>query len=184
VPLVATVVLAGCTEDPAGAGSDNNLGYISGSPYKEIKPADRKPAVKFSGVTESGDKVSSSQFLGKVHVINFWYAGCGPCIREAPRLESAFKSYNGAVPFLGVNTYDQAATAINFETAKKVTYPSVIDVNDTAVQFAFSASVPANAVPTTLIIDQKGRVAARVTGVIEDASILKDLINTVVAEGS
>jgi peroxiredoxin len=184
VPVVATLVLAGCTEDPTGSGSQNNLGYSTGSPYKEIAPADRKAPVKFAGVTDTGEKVSNKTFLGKVHVVNFWYAGCGPCRVEAPRLQSAYSSYSGGVPFLGVNTYDQSAQSRSFEKAFKVTYPSVIDVNDTAVQYAFSASIPPNAVPTTLVIDQQGRVAARVTGIIEEASILKALIDKVVGEGN
>ena len=181
--IVATLILAGCAEDPTGSAAQNNLNYATGSPYKEIPPADRKAPVKFLGLLDTGEKVSNKTFLGKVHVINFWYAGCGPCRVEAPRLQSAFSSYSGSVPFLGVNTYDQAASALTFEKAHNVTYPSVIDVNDTAVQYAFSASIPANAVPTTLVIDQQGRVAARVTGIIEEASILKALVDKVVGEG-
>jgi thiol-disulfide isomerase/thioredoxin len=183
-PILAVVLLAGCTENPSIASADNSTGYVSGNgQYTEIKPADRKAPVSFSGLTDAGKKVSSSQFLGTVHVLNFWYAGCGPCILEAPRLEKVYKKYKGTVPFLGVNTYDQAPTALNFEKNKGVTYPSVIDVNTVSVQYAFSASIPANSVPTTLVIDKEGRVAARVTGLLEDPSILSALIDTVVSEG-
>jgi hypothetical protein len=49
---------------------------------------------------------------------------------------------------------------------------------------AFASNVPPNAVPTTLILDARGRVAARVLGAIADRSILTSLIDSVVAEST
>ncbi len=82
-------------------------------------------------------------------------------------MEKAYTHYKGAVPFYGVDVYDQAATARTFEATHKVTYPSMIDTNTTNVQYAYSAYVSPDAVPTTLVIDKHGRVAARVTGEVE-----------------
>lgn len=182
--LLAAVVLSGCSESPSIASAGTNTGYVSGDGvYTEFTPAERKAPVSFSGTTDTGTTISSKQLLGSVHVLNFWFAGCGPCRVEAPRLEKVYKEYKGKVPFLGVNTYDQAALSRTFESKFKVTYPTVIDVNTVSVQYAFSKFVPPNATPTTLVIDRHGRVAARVTGVIEDSSILSSLIDTVVSEG-
>ena len=116
-------------------------------------------------------------------MLNFWYAACGPCRVEASRLESVYNHYKGSVEFLGVDTYDQAATALTFEQAHKVTYPSVIDTNNATVEYAYSSYVSADAVPVTLVIDRHGRVAARVTGELEEASILESLVDRVIAEG-
>jgi thiol-disulfide isomerase/thioredoxin len=177
----ALALLAGCTQS---VGSSPSQGYVSGSgEYKEIKPANRLSPVTFTARLDTGKTITSASLLGTVHVLNFWYAGCGPCIQEAPLLEKVYNSYDGKVPFIGVNTYDQAPTAQEFERDRKVTYPSVIDVNTTSVQYAFSKKIPTNAVPTTLVIDKHGRVAARVTGEVTDASILTALIKTVIAEG-
>jgi peroxiredoxin len=183
-PVLVIAALAGCTEDPSISTAGDSTGYVSGAGvYKEIKPADRRKAVSFSAKSDKGGTISSDDFAGKVHVLNFWYAGCGPCVAEAPRMEAAYKHYKGDVPFLGVNTYDAAPQANVFEEKYKISYPSVLDVNEESVQFAFSQSVPANAAPTTLIIDRHGRVAARVTGEIEQTSILTSLIDTVIKEG-
>jgi thiol-disulfide isomerase/thioredoxin len=183
-PVLAIAVLAGCTESPSIASAGNNTGYASGDGvYKEIKPAHRGKPVSYTDQSDQGTTVSSSQFLGKVTVLNFWYAGCGPCIAEAPRLESVYKHYKGAVPFLGVNTYDAASTINTFDSKYHVTYPSAVDAKTVNVQFAFSSSVPPDARPTTLVIDRHGRVAARVLGEIESPSILIALIDTVKAEG-
>ena len=176
--------LAGCTESPSFSSDGNNTGYVSGAGvYKEIAVADRKPAGAFTSILETGTKVTSAQLLGTVHVLNFWYAGCGPCRVEAPKMEKAYTHYTGAVPFYGVDLYDQAPTAQAFEAAHKVTYHSMIDTNTVAVQYAYSAYVSPDAVPTTLVIDKHGRVAARVTGEVEDPKILTAIIDRVIAQG-
>ena len=115
--------------------------------------------------------------------MNFWYATCGPCIVEAPRLEDAYTSFAGKdVSFLGVNTYDQAETAQSFARDNGVTYPSVIDVNSGDVKLAFADKTPINATPTTLVLDKKGRVAARIIGELQEASILETLVRDALAE--
>jgi peroxiredoxin len=182
--VLAVTVLAGCTESPSFSSDGSNTGYVSGSGvYKEIPVADRKPATTYTSVLESGSKITSAQLLGTVHVLNFWYASCGPCRVESPKMEKAYTHYKGTVPFYGVDVYDQAATARTFETTHKVTYPSMIDTNSAAVQYAYSAYVSPDAVPTTLVIDKHGRVAARVTGEVDEVSILTSLVDRVIAEG-
>jgi thiol-disulfide isomerase/thioredoxin len=181
---LAMGVLAGCSSDPTLA-AGNGTGYVSGNgEYKEVPPADRKaPTAPFSATLETGGTITSAQYSGKVHVLNFWYSNCGPCRVEAPRLEAAYTHYKGSIPFLGVNVYDQSAQAIQFEKTHGITYPSVIDTNNVTVQYAYSAYVSPDAVPVTLVIDKHGRVAARITGVLETPSILEDLISRVVSEG-
>lgn len=181
-PVVAVLVLAGCTETPSYG--DSTQGYISGSGvWKEITPADRKTPLSFTSKLDTGAKITSADLLGTVHVINFWYAGCVPCNAEAPLLEKVATEYRGRVDFLGVNTYDQAATALTFEQKYHVSYPSAIDTNTAAIQYAYSKYIPPAAVPTTLVLDKQGRVAARVTGEVESADILTSLIDRVIAEG-
>jgi thiol-disulfide isomerase/thioredoxin len=120
---------------------------------------------------------------GGVLVVNFWYAACGPCIIEAPRLEQAYQTFQGQdVAFLGINTYDQPATALSFASDNNVTYPSVIDVNDGKVKLAFVQVTPIQATPTTLVLDRSGRVAARVIGQLESPSILATLVDGVLEE--
>jgi peroxiredoxin len=181
---LSVAALAGCTESPSFSSDGNNTGYVSGSGvYKEIPLADRKAAATYSSVLDTGAKVTSAKLVGSVHVLNFWYASCGPCRVESTKMEKAYTHYKGAIPFYGVDVYDQAATALTFEATHKVTYPSMIDTNSANVQYAYSAYVSPDAVPTTLVIDKHGRVAARVLGPIDEVSILTALIDRVVAEG-
>ncbi|WP_085370163.1 TlpA disulfide reductase family protein [Leifsonia sp. NCR5] len=164
--------------------SGDNKGYISGDfRVQEIPAAERGAPVTFAGTTERGKPVSSDDYDGRVYVVNFWYAACGPCRVEAPMLESVWQKHKpDGIGFLGVNTYDQAATALSFAKDYGITYPSVIDVNDGAVKLAFAAVTPIQATPTTLVIDKKGRVAARIIGQLQSASILSALVRAAVEE--
>ena len=57
-----------------------------------------------------------------------------------------------------------------------------MDVEDGAVKLAFTGTVPPKAVPTTLVLDKEGRVAARILGQLKDASILGTLVRDAIAE--
>lgn len=183
VAIAGVFLLTGCTSDDPLAeqyreGSGKN--YIAGDgTVTEIAPESRGEVITFSGTTETGETVSSEDYLGNALVVNFWYAGCAPCRAEAPVLETVYtEEKDSGVSFLGVNVRDQAATAITFNKTFGVTYPSIID-QDGQAQLAFASNVPPNAVPTTLVIDKQGRVAARILGQVKDASILKTLIEDV-----
>ncbi|GLJ80175.1 TlpA family protein disulfide reductase [Microbacterium imperiale] len=180
--LLTAIALTGCTSNDTLAEQyrdGNEKGYIAGDfQVVEIPTADRGEPVVFEGVTETGETVSSDDYRGGVLVVNFWYAACGPCIVEAPLLEEVWQEYQDqGVAFLGVNTYDQPATALSFARDNNVTYPSVIDVNDGRVKLAFAQVTPIQATPTTLVLDRDGRVAARVIGQLASASILSTLVD-------
>ncbi|MDH6532195.1 thiol-disulfide isomerase/thioredoxin [Aurantimicrobium minutum] len=182
-----SLTLTGCASDPLAEqyreGSNKN--YIAGDgSVTEITVENRGEPITFSGTTENGDTVSSADYLGDVLVVNFWYAGCAPCRAEAPDLEAVFQETAvEGTNFLGVNVRDQAATIISFNERFGVTYPSIID-QDGQAQLSFASQVPPNAVPTTLVLDAQGRVAARILGQLKDPSILTTLITDVAAESS
>ncbi|MBL3699089.1 TlpA disulfide reductase family protein [Leucobacter luti] len=187
--LAAALTLAGCS----GAGNDlaqqwqesNEKGYISGDGTSaSFLPSERTDPVEFSGTVENGDTFASTDTLGKVTVVNFWYAGCAPCRAEAPDLVAAYDEFAGDdVAFLGVNTRDQVAQAQQFAEEFGVEYPSIMDMpGGRSVQRAFAGEVPLNAVPTTLILDREGRVAHRVLGQLAAESQLTTLIKETLAE--
>lgn len=185
--VVASASLAACSSNPLAdqyrAGSGKN--YIAGDgSVTEIPPQNRGAGIVFSGTTIDDQPLSSADLLGSVVVVNFWYAGCAPCRAEAPDLQAVYEAETTAgrpVTFVGVNVRDQAATAMSFNTTFGITYPTVTDQLG-SIQLAFASNVPPNAVPTTLILDAQGRVAARVLGAIAEPSILEALIDSVVAE--
>jgi thiol-disulfide isomerase/thioredoxin len=156
----------------------DNKNYIAGDgSVTEYPVANRGKSVTWSGPTETGGILSSTQLTGVPVVMNYWYAGCAPCRAEAPELLEISKQFP-KVQFVGVNVRDSAATAAAFNRNFKLTWSSIIDSQTGSVALAFTGIVTPAAVPTTLVIDKKGRVSARVLGRI-DKSILTTLIKTV-----
>lgn len=188
--VVLAALLAGCTDDSSRLAEnyeqgDNSGGYVSGD-GRVVQPpiAEREDPVEFSGVLDTGDEFDSADVVGDVVVVNFWYASCPPCREEAPDLESLRAQYEGDdVAFVGVNVSDDAGTARAFATEFGVGYPSIIDVDDNGVQLAFADGIlRPNSVPTTLILDREGRVAARLSGLITSPTVVSDIVDELLAE--
>jgi thiol-disulfide isomerase/thioredoxin len=179
------LVLAGCTGAPAGVQAPTSgPRYSTGDAVAEFAPADRGDPVYFEGTTSSGDTLDSDGLVGSVVVVNFWYAACGPCRAEAPDLAALSSRFpSDEVAFVGVNVRDQASTAAAFEATFGIAYPSLLDADTGDAQLAFAGQVPANAVPTTIVLDRGGRIAARVIGQL-DPDVLEELIAGAVAERS
>ncbi|ROS61644.1 thiol-disulfide isomerase/thioredoxin [Frigoribacterium sp. PhB160] len=183
-----TVALVGCTSSNDGLAQQyadgGTANYITGAgQVTEVPVADRTDPVEFTGTTDAGDEVSRSDYDGEVVVLNFWYASCPPCRAEAPDLQQLSETYaDQGVQFLGVNVRDQAQTSLSFADTFGVTYPSVVDANDGAVQLALAGTIAPNSVPTTIVLDKQGRIAARILGGLDGPSILRQLVADAVAE--
>jgi peroxiredoxin len=177
---VLALGLSACANDSLAQQyrAGDNKGYIAGSfQTEEYTPQNRPKAIVFSGTLDTGDPVKSSDYVGKVTVVNFWYAACAPCRQEAAQLEKAYQSFAGQkVAFVGVNTYDQPATVQSFAKDHGITYPSIIDVDDKSVTAAFADIVPLSATPSTVVLDAQGRPAARIIGELPSSTILTTLI--------
>lgn len=183
--VCAALALTGCSSSGTDtlaqqANEGGNKGYVAGDgSVSEYAPDQRGEPVEFEAAMFDGSPVSAQDLRGKPAVINFWYAGCAPCRAEAPDLVELAEKYDGDVRFLGVNLRDQEATAQAFERTFEIPYDSASDL-DGRVLLALSEYVPPQAVPTTLVLDPEGRVAARVLGKA-DRSTLDALIKDTVA---
>ena len=186
---ISVFVLAssGCANDSLAEQfrSGDNKNYIAGDgTVTEYAPGSRPKAADWSGVTESGDIISSEQLDGVITVMNFWYAGCAPCRIEMPELiELQDEFLPDGVQFVGVNVRDSAATSLAFARKINMNFPSVMDAKTGSVVLGFTGVVTPQAVPTTLVIDSEGNVSARVLGRI-DMGILRALITTAIKERS
>jgi thiol-disulfide isomerase/thioredoxin len=163
--------------------SGDNKNYIAGDgTVTEFALGSRPKAADWSGITESGEALSSTQLDGVITVMNFWYAGCAPCRIEMPELiELQTEFLPEGVQFIGVNVRDSAETSLAFARRIGMNFPSVMDAKTGSVVLGFTGVVTPQAVPTTLVIDAEGNVSARVLGRI-DKGILTTLVKTVIEE--
>lgn len=144
-------------------------GYVSGDgTVTEWAEGERGEVMDLTGTSFEGDPVDLADYRGQVVLINTWYASCPPCRAEAPELVEL--DARDDVQLIGVNSRDDAATAEAFERTFSVQYPS-IDDGDGKATAQLQGLVAINAVPTTLVLDTEGRVAARAVGRVEPSTL-------------
>jgi thiol-disulfide isomerase/thioredoxin len=166
----ATLALAGCSGGAIGADTPASSGqsFVSSSYSTALfRPGARPPAPDISGTTLTGQHLSLTGYRGSsVLVLNFWGSWCAPCRAEAPDLSALSQSLAPrGVRFLGIDIRDDPVSARAFTQSFGVPYPSLNDPSD-ELALDFRGAVAPAAIPTTLVIDRNGRIAARIFGSI------------------
>jgi thiol-disulfide isomerase/thioredoxin len=181
---VAAMTVAGCSDGQVGRSeSAGQTRYVEGTGVVTIvPPADRQQAPAFSGpLLDGSGEFDLAQAKGDVVVLNVWASWCPPCRSEAPALQAVSAEMTDQdVQFVGINVRDNETDARAFEQEFGLTYPSVVDT-DSALLLAFRDTLPPSAIPSTLVIDREGRVAARVLDEVTQKS-LRDLVADIAAE--
>lgn len=173
VTVILTIVLTSCS---GGGSANTEESYVTGDgSVTFINPADRIDAPAMAGMTLTGTNYSYT--IGRVTVVNVWASWCSPCRSEIPTLIDLSKKYT-QVTFLGVLTRDMPPAAEAFARRFAIPYPTLID---DSILLGFRDSLPANAIPSTAVIDKNGKVAGRILGEVTVASLSK-LIERVSSE--
>lgn len=178
--VAATGLLALVAACSGGGTRGTTDGFVSGDgSITTVDPQDRQKAPVLEGEGLDGTPLSSADFAGKTLVVNVWGPWCAPCRAEAPALEEVASKYaDKDVQFLGIlNRAKDPSSAIAFNRRFDVSYPSFKDQGG-RLELGFIDSLPSIAIPTTWVIDDKGRVAARVIDKVS-ASTLANLIDDV-----
>lgn len=185
--LLATASTACGSQDPnsiaAQARSGDQKGFVAGDgSVRQYAPANRDPALALRGTTLEGAAWDLAQWRGTVVVVNMWGSWCGPCVEEAPQLQKAWTSYSSKraqVRFIGLDFKEGPEAGRAFERAYGITYPSLA-YDDGAPALGLRGLAPT--VPTTVVLDKDGQVAARVLGATT-ATTLSELVDDVLTEG-
>lgn len=166
--LASALLTSGCSAAPSAEG-----GFIGGDGSITVVPvAERRPAPRITGETLDGATFDSASVAGRVVVYNVWGSWCAPCRKEAPALEAAARRTDGTAVFVGINTRDlDRAPALAFTRAFGVSYPSVYDPDGRQL-LLFGTQLPPSAIPSTLVVDAQGRVAARVLGEVTESTLV------------
>nr|WP_179519696.1 TlpA disulfide reductase family protein [Nocardioides perillae] len=151
----------------AGCGSDSSTGATRAGDgvVEQYDVADRRPVPEISGTLLDGREFISSALAGQVVVYNVWGSWCAPCRTEAPVLRRVHRETQAwGAAFVGINVRDNDEAARAFERRFRIGYPSIDTATAPDALRAFGAALPPSAVPSTLVVDRSGRLAARVIG--------------------
>jgi len=175
---IVSSALVGCSTGTNAVnqmnGSDN--GFVSGAATTKVYgPGDRPAAPSVTGALLDGTPFDLAADRGHVVVLNFWGSWCTDCRVEANDVQSVHAATAAqGVEFVGVNIRDQKDPAHAYEQAYHVTYPSLFDpTGRVALQFR---QVPPSAIPSTIVIDAGGRIAAIHLGAFTSSHQLTDMI--------
>jgi thiol-disulfide isomerase/thioredoxin len=104
--------------------------------------------------------VASTNFAGKVVLLNFWATWCGPCIAEIPDLISLQQQYRGdGLAIIGASTDDYPETVLGFMGTTPLNYQVVM--SDSATEFAYGGI---SGIPTTFIISRQNLIMKKFVG--------------------
>ena len=162
-----------------------DLTYVAGDgQVLEIDPGDRGAPVDVSGTTIQGEPLDLADLRGKVVVVNVWWSGCGPCVKEMPMLVDAESELDPKqFAFVGIDIRETSThNGEAFERDRGVDYPSLFDPgSETLLGFGHYAP---RSTPATLVLDREGRVAALINGPVPSKTTLTDLVGDIAKEGS
>lgn len=185
--MLLAVLLTGALGGLLGACSNDvgtsESGFVAGRGIiTRLAVADREAPGEVAGRTLEGDPISLADYEGRTVVVNVWGSWCAPCRAEAPELVAAAEELaDRDVVFLGINSRDlDKAAAQAFQRRFEVPYPSIYDQQGRTL-LAFRGTLSPNAIPSTVVIDAQGRVAASVIGETSKATLV-GLVEDVLAD--
>ena len=143
---------------PLPAQSGQSPGASTAPVIRFVK--DPEIAHPFQARDISGINVSTADWKGKVVLLNFWATWCPPCRLEIPELIALQAKYGDRLQVVGVSEdEDPPQMVLQFARQVGINYPIVME------NPALTESYPGvTGLPTTFVIDNRGRVVQRHTG--------------------
>ncbi|MFY7864343.1 TlpA disulfide reductase family protein [Roseateles sp.] len=145
--------------------------------YQDLGQQEKLPVVSY--VLLNGQKLDSSQWAGKVMLVNFWATSCSTCVKEMPELMATHEKFKarGFDTLAVAMSYDPPAFVANFAESRKLPFGVAIDnTGEIAKQFG-----KIQLTPTTLLINKRGEVVKRYVGE-PDFAALHALVEKLLAE--
>jgi peroxiredoxin len=144
-----------------------------------LTDGDRQLAPDFVLADQNGFTVRLSALRGRVVLLNFWATWCRPC-----RTEMLFfsdiqrKHHNEGLSVLGISVDEEGWTAVRPFVAKLNLSYSVMVGGDTIINLYGGL----DSLPTTLMIDKAGRVAATHIGLLKNKESYETELRALLSE--
>lgn len=177
--LLGALLLSGCS----GLTGTGDKGYVTQEgTVTEVPEAERGKPVELTGKGLDGKQIDLAELRGKPVVVPVWGSWCAPCRAEAGILADLDREYDGKAEFVGINTRDGSPSQGQaFNRRYGVDFDSVFSPDGSAL-LAFDAGLSPRAVPSFVLLDRKGRVAALILGTLPSAGTLGTLVDDLVSE--
>jgi thiol-disulfide isomerase/thioredoxin len=126
---------------------------------------DPKPLQVFTMYDLDHREVSTSDWRGKVVLVNFWATWCPPCRAEIPDLVALQEKYRGRLQIIGVSEDEGSPEEVRrFAAEYKINYPIVMSTPELGQYFP-----NVYALPTTFVIDRGMRLVQKHVGMLKPA---------------
>ena len=125
------------------------------------------PQVRFSML--SGELVSTADLRGKVTLVNFWATSCVPCMTEMPKMVQTYNQFKdrGFETIAVAMEYDPPNNVKSYTERNKLPFKVAMDARGEIAKGFGDVSV----IPTTFIIDRKGRIIKTYLGEPDQAAL-------------
>lgn len=149
------------------------------TPAKNATPASSDPLIGQAAPnftlaalgTHGVSNFSLSDFKGKPVMLNVWSSTCGPCIAEAPFLQTQWQHVRSqGVVFLGIDFQDTQSDGLRFLQQYGITYPNVMDATG-----SISIDYGVTGTPESIFINRQGKVVSRVIGQLTAQTLQSNL---------
>jgi peroxiredoxin len=118
-------------------------------------------APDFTLANIQGDTIRLSDYKGDIVLLDFWDTWCPPCLKEIPDFVSLYNKYHDRdLVIIGLAFGREGEEKVkSFAAEQNILYP--IAIADSTVLAAYG---PIHGIPTTLIVDQNGKIVHRYVG--------------------
>jgi peroxiredoxin len=136
--------------------------WLGGVLFALLSACSSQMAPESNFVLLDGSRVSTSQWRGKVTLVNFWATSCTTCVAEMPQITSTYQRYHGQ----GFETvavamsYDPPSYVVNFAQTRQLPFQVAID-NTGEIAKAWD---DVKLTPTTFLLDKQGTIVKRYVG--------------------
>ncbi|MDH6623887.1 peroxiredoxin [Streptomyces sp. LBL] len=177
------LTLSSCSSGGTSGGGGNTNFITGANGIATVDKGERADVPELSGKTVDGGQADVADYKGKVVVLNVWGSWCPPCRAEAKNFETVYQDVKDqGVQFVGINTRDaRVSLARSFEKEFGVSYPSLYDPTGKLMLRFKKGTLNPQAIPSTLIIDRDGKVAARTLQALSEEK-LRAMLKPVLAE--
>jgi thiol-disulfide isomerase/thioredoxin len=124
------------------------------------RSAAEAPAISFRDA--EGKELTLADFRGRLLVVNYWATWCAPCVEEMPsldRLHAALSPEGIEVAAISVDRGGMRQVAPFFEVHGLKHLPVYLDPSGASMR-----ALGVRGLPTTIVIDRRGRDAGRLEG--------------------